>query len=126
MPGSTIEGPEPPAKDVRALIPEYAALAREAVVLNPEPGDPDVRESPLGGGLLWPADEPWPYCAQPDHWTYGSDPRNRTEIVPGAVPMVPILQLYARDVPGWRLPQGKDLLQFVWCALMHDDDPGAR
>ncbi len=115
--------PEPPAKNPRTLIPEYADLAREATVLNPEPGDPGVRESSLGGKPLWPADEPWPYCAQEGHWTYGSDPRNHTEIVPGAVPMVPVLQLFARDVPGLAFPEGKDLLQLVWCALIHEEDP---
>ncbi|MFD8222792.1 hypothetical protein ACFV16_01260 [Streptomyces massasporeus] len=121
MPG---DSPELPAKDLRTLIPEYAGLARTTTLLNPEPGDTDVRESSLGGELLWPADEPWPYCAQEDHWTFGSDPRNRTEIVPGAVPMVPILQLYARDVPELEFPEGKDLLQLVWCALVHEQDAG--
>ncbi|MEV5600660.1 hypothetical protein AB0L33_04330 [Streptomyces sp. NPDC052299] len=91
-------------KTLRDLVPEYARLALDAVVLNPETGDPGVRESSLGGPLLWPADEPWPHCAQEDHWTFGSDWRNRTEIVPGRVPMVPVLQLYARDVPGLVLP----------------------
>lgn len=121
MPGDT---PELPAKDLRTLIPEYASLARETTLLNPEPGDPGVRESSLGGELLWPADEPWPYCAQEGHWTCGSDPCNHTEIVPGAVPMVPILQLFARDVPGLEFPESKDLLQLVWCALIHEQDPG--
>lgn len=116
--------PESPAQDLRTLIPEYAGLARRTTLLNPEPGEPGVRESSLGGALLWPADEPWPYCAQEDHWTFGSDWRNRTEIVPGAVPMVPILQLFARDVPGLEFPAGKDLLQVVWCALIHEQDPG--
>ncbi|MFI9820300.1 hypothetical protein ACIHFC_07460 [Streptomyces sp. NPDC052013] len=118
MPAQT---PEPPVKD---LIPGYADLARETTLLNPEPGDPGVRDSSLGGELLWPADEPWPYCAQEDHWTSGSDWRDPTEIVPGAVPMVPVLQLFARDVPGLEFPEGKDLLQLVWCALIHEQDPG--
>lgn len=119
MPGET---PEPAAKDLLTLIPEYAGLVRETILLNPGPGEPDVRESSLGGELLWPADEPWPYCAQEDHWTYGSAPGS--EIVPGAVPMVPILQLFARDVPGLEFPEGKDLLQLAWCALIHEQDPG--
>ncbi|OIJ64076.1 hypothetical protein WN71_030880 [Streptomyces mangrovisoli] len=38
--------------------------------------------------------------------------------------MMPILQLYARDVPGVEFPEGTDLLQLVWCALNHDEDPG--
>ncbi|WP_236573383.1 hypothetical protein [Streptomyces sp. GS7] len=39
------------------------------------------------------------------------------------MPMVPILQLFARDAPGLEFPEGKDLLQLVWCALMHQQDP---
>lgn len=68
--------PELSAKDLRTLIPEYEGLALATTLLNPEPGEPGVRESSLGGALLWPADEPWPYCAQEDHWTFGSDLRN--------------------------------------------------
>ncbi|MFJ2741353.1 DUF1963 domain-containing protein [Streptomyces sp. NPDC087440] len=97
--------------------------ARQAVVLNAEPGSPGARESSLGGPPLWPADEPWPYCAQEEHWTYGSESGNTEPIVPGAVPMVPILQLFARDAPGLEFPEGKDVLQVVWCALNHDDGP---
>ncbi|KUL53764.1 hypothetical protein ADL22_03550 [Streptomyces sp. NRRL F-4489] len=122
MPEAT---PEPPAKDLRTLIPEYAALAREATLLNPEPGDPGARESSLGGKPLWPADEPWPYCAREDHWTDGPDARDHTPVVPGAVPMVPILQLFARDVPALEFPEGKDVFQLVWCALTHEQDPRA-
>ena len=51
---------ELPARDLRTLIPEYAGLARTTTLLNPEPGEPGVGESSLGGELLWPADEPWP------------------------------------------------------------------
>jgi hypothetical protein len=31
--------------------------------------------------------------------------------------MLPVAQLYARDVPGLRFPAGKDLLQVLWCPL---------
>jgi hypothetical protein len=105
-------------------IPEYAALARPTTLLNPEPGTPGMHDSSLGGDLLWPADEPWPYCAQEDHWTFGSDSSNLTELTPGEVPMVPVLQLFARDVPDLPFPEGKDVLQLVWCALVHEQDPG--
>ncbi|WP_433549271.1 DUF1963 domain-containing protein [Streptomyces sp. CA-294286] len=107
---------------LRTLPPEHGMLTRVATLLNAEPGEPGSRASSLGGPLLWPADEPWPHCAQEDHWTYpvgGSlDP-----IVPGSVPMVPILQLFARDVPEVPFPPDKDLLQLVWCALNHDEGP---
>ncbi|GGZ15271.1 hypothetical protein GCM10010387_04470 [Streptomyces inusitatus] len=33
--------------------------------------------------------------------------------------MVPVVQLFARDVPELRFPEGKDLLQLLWCTLLH-------
>ncbi|MFC5143319.1 hypothetical protein [Streptomyces aureoversilis] len=41
------------------------------------------------------------------------------------VPMVPVLQLYARDAPAavpW--PDGADVLQMLWCPNEHSDPPG--
>ncbi|MFK0174308.1 hypothetical protein ACIQU5_36695 [Streptomyces sp. NPDC090306] len=35
--------------------------------------------------------------------------------------MVPVVQLYARDVPGLVFPAGTDLLQILWCPLVHED-----
>ncbi|MBW1599496.1 hypothetical protein HPT28_21155 [Streptomyces sp. JJ38] len=35
--------------------------------------------------------------------------------------MVPVVQLYARDVPDLDFPAGTDLLQILWCPLVHDD-----
>ncbi|MEV5754323.1 hypothetical protein AB0L00_41465 [Actinoallomurus sp. NPDC052308] len=40
------------------------------------------------------------------------------------VPMVPVLQLYARDVPGDHWPAGADVLQVLWCPNDHSDLPG--
>ncbi|WP_127354163.1 hypothetical protein [Actinacidiphila soli] len=44
------------------------------------------------------------------------------------VPLLPVAQLYARDVPGLPCPDGADLLQILWCPFMdHDDDiPAVR
>ncbi|MFQ6331850.1 hypothetical protein ACLMAL_37830 [Nocardia sp. CWNU-33] len=39
--------------------------------------------------------------------------------VPNA--MLPVAQLYTRDVPGLRPPPGKDLLQILWCPLDNAD-----
>lgn len=39
------------------------------------------------------------------------------------VPLLPVAQLYTRDVPGLPAPAGADLLQVLWCPFMdHDDD----
>ncbi|GAA0345622.1 hypothetical protein NE235_28830 [Actinoallomurus spadix] len=40
------------------------------------------------------------------------------------VPMVPVLQLYARDVPVEHWPAGMDVLQVLWCPTEHGDLPG--
>ncbi|APY90219.1 hypothetical protein DCW30_35650 [Streptomyces alfalfae] len=47
---------------VAAVFPELAPLARPAIRLHPRPGSPSVRDSSVGGPLLWPAGEPWPHC----------------------------------------------------------------
>jgi hypothetical protein len=39
------------------------------------------------------------------------------------VPMMPVAQLYARDVPDLPRPEGTDLLQVLWCPLEHEDLP---
>ncbi|CAL9428328.1 hypothetical protein SUDANB171_01990 [Streptomyces sp. enrichment culture] len=116
--------PEPPY-DLAQLIPEFEPLAREAVLLYPRSGAPGPGESSMGGPLLWPADEAWPYCARPGHWTAGTRDGSWRETSPGAVPMVSVIQLFARDIPGLEFPPGKDLVQLLWCPLVHDsEDPG--
>ncbi|KRA79869.1 MULTISPECIES: hypothetical protein [unclassified Streptomyces] len=40
------------------------------------------------------------------------------------VPMVPVLQLRAGDVPGLPVPEGTDLLQLLWCPDDHAEPPG--
>ncbi|WP_394616989.1 hypothetical protein JNUCC0626_46500 [Lentzea sp. JNUCC 0626] len=42
--------------------------------------------------------------------------------VDGPLPMVPVAQLYARDVPGLVWPGSADLLQVLWCPLDHEDE----
>lgn len=110
--------PEPPF-ELEALIPEFAGLARETTLLYPRAGTPGVHESSMGGPLLWPANEPWPHCAQSGHWMYGPG----GEHTPESVPMVPVVQLFARHVPRLEFPAGKDVMQLVWCPLIHPGDP---
>ncbi|MBO2445549.1 hypothetical protein J4573_00445 [Actinomadura barringtoniae] len=40
---------------------------------------------------------------------------------PAEVPLLPVAQLYARDIPDLKPPAGKDLLQILWCPFDHDD-----
>ncbi|MEV4434857.1 hypothetical protein [Streptomyces sp. NPDC049585] len=39
----------------------------------------------------------------------------------GPVPLIPVAQLYARDVPDLFCPEGTDLLQVLWCPFDHGD-----
>ncbi|MFE5519909.1 hypothetical protein ACFQ9Q_19615 [Streptomyces virginiae] len=113
-------GPRPLAPipfDVEAVFPELAGTARTTTLLYPRAGQPGPGDSSIGGPPLWPADEPWPTCAEPDHYKPLDAP-----VGPDPVAMVPVVQLYARDVPGLVFPAGTDLLQILWCPLVHEDD----
>ena len=57
--------------DIAEVLPQLAPLARPAVRLHPRPGAPSRGDSSVGGPLLWPASEPWPYCDGP-HDALGS------------------------------------------------------
>ncbi|MGY0389684.1 hypothetical protein ACWZJV_22170 [Nocardioides sp. WG-D5] len=93
-------------------IPELARLARVGTRLHPRPGSPTVLESSVGGPLLWPEDEPWPFCPG-DHAFEedGSEP----------LPLIPGIQLYLRDAPALPHPAGADLLQLMWCPTLSID-----
>ncbi|MGW6688005.1 hypothetical protein [Streptomyces sp. NPDC054961] len=153
--------------DVTAVFPELAPLARAAIRLHPRAGSPSVRESSVGGPLLWPAEEPWPHCEgshpgsgmscspadvrlerrvrarlrrDPQGPPYTSEEaaameRNEalfTELSDAGppwpaecpVPMVPVAQLYVRDVPLLRPPGQADVLQVLWCP--YDHEPHAK
>ncbi|WP_219532334.1 DUF1963 domain-containing protein [Nonomuraea guangzhouensis] len=108
---------------VEALFPELKPLSRSALRLHPRAGTPSYEDSSVGGPLRWPADEPWPLCAEEHYYDDGLEDATRHEAV---VPMVPVVQLYAADAPGVPFPQGSDLLQVLWCPFNHGDDPYER
>ncbi|MDA2810887.1 hypothetical protein O4J56_09595 [Nocardiopsis sp. RSe5-2] len=94
--------------DVAAAFPWLAPLGRTAYRLHPRPGAPTPQDSSVGGPLLWPARQPWPTC---DLWHEGPP-----------CPLVPIAQVYARDVPLLRSFGRADLLQVLWCPSEHPPD----
>jgi hypothetical protein len=51
--------------DIAQVFPELRSLAKSATRLHPRRGEPQVRDSSIGGPLLWPADEAWPACRLP-------------------------------------------------------------
>ncbi|MFI7357812.1 hypothetical protein ACIBTP_28310 [Streptomyces avidinii] len=108
----------PRSVDVTAVFPQLAPLARPATRLHPRPGSPTPHDSSVGGPLLWPADEPWPYCDEL-HGLYDSSVDEWHE---GPNPMVPVAQLYVRDIPLLRPPGQADLLQVLWCPFEHEPD----
>ncbi|MGW8361107.1 hypothetical protein ACWGK1_11115 [Streptomyces wedmorensis] len=102
--------------DVETVFPELTGTARGVTLLYPRVGRPSTGDSSIGGPLLWPADEPWPMCAEQDHYKPLAPP-----VGPEPVAMVPVVQLYAWDVPDLVFPAGADLLQILWCPLVHED-----
>jgi Domain of unknown function (DUF1963) len=96
--------------DVAALFPELVSFRREATRLHPRRGDPGMRESSVGGPLLWPADEPWPQCRHTHPEPDSAGPH----------PLVPVLQLFAADIPDLPFPPGTDLMQLLWCPFDHE------
>ncbi|WP_323145269.1 hypothetical protein [Streptomyces sp. NBC_01565] len=119
--------------DVEALFPGLAGHRRTTTRLHPRPGAPGVRDSHVGGPLLWPADEPWPVCEAPHKRGGGlrpaeiraaraglaePAPRHKVSRLSPAdpLPMLAVAQLFARDVPDLPAgPAGLDLLQVFWC-----------
>ncbi|WP_369275518.1 hypothetical protein AB5J55_41050 [Streptomyces sp. R11] len=80
-------------------------MVRPALRLHPRPGSPTPYDSSVGGPLLWPARQPWPYC---DKWHKGP-----------VSPLLPVAQLYARDIPLRQSPGKNDLLRVLWCPVEH-------
>ncbi|MFI8389007.1 hypothetical protein [Streptomyces sp. NPDC085540] len=123
----TFTTPQRPV-EVTALFPQLAPLARPAVRLHPRAGSPSPHDSSVGGPLLWPSDEPWPYCHESHdqveqlYEAYGVHVSSDIEWHPGPNPMVPVAQLYVRDIPLLRPPGQTDLLQVLWCPFEHEPD----
>ncbi|MDG4786909.1 hypothetical protein O7626_13370 [Micromonospora sp. WMMD1102] len=109
-----------PVDPVR-FLPELASMARTTIRLHPHRGEPEAGDSSVGGPLLWPVTEEWPTCSVPyvDPGDFEVDLEHRRP-----VPLVPVLQLYQRDVAALPFPDGKDVLQVLWCPFDHRDDRG--
>jgi hypothetical protein len=170
--------------DIAAEFPELAKLSRIATRLHPRQGTPSPQDSSIGGPLLWPIDETWPYCEgphypfafplitlanvrrlraplaaayepllrgrfaaayvlpeQPDQFgpytveeqimigniRYGlSRTAKEQAVIDGwtyePIAMIPVAQLYARDIPNLHPPEGCDLLQVLWCPFDHPEE----
>ncbi|MFJ1812479.1 MULTISPECIES: hypothetical protein [unclassified Streptomyces] len=125
---------------VEALFPQLAAHRGRTTRLHPRPGRPGMRDSHVGGPILWPQDEPWPVCREPHQRetegyapdevrsarAAGAWPRSRpwpgagTPGHDGPVPFVGLAQLFRRDVPGLAAgPDGADLVQLFRCPFTH-------
>lgn len=125
---------------MEAVFPELAAYRGRTTRLHPRPGRPGMRESHIGGPMLWPEDDPWPVCHEPhepEAEGYAPDevrraraegvrPQRRlwpTGWTPGEdepVPFLGLAQLFRRDIPGLAAGlDGADLVQIFRCPLTH-------
>lgn len=123
--GNYITPPRP--ADVTRFVPELARFARSTTRLHPRPTAPTAQQSSIGGPMLWPRAEPWPTCTGPYfHWdldTLGSEPEDQhLHAAPNS--RIPVLQLFASDAPTIRFPDDTDLLQLLWCPVIHAHLPG--
>ncbi|MEU0936362.1 DUF1963 domain-containing protein [Embleya sp. NPDC005971] len=101
----------PSPVDMGTWFPEVLPYAKTATRLHPRPAAVGVRDSSVGGPVLWPTDEPWPYCAE-EHLFMDEPPA-------GPVPLIPVLQIFASDVPTLPYPAECDVFQLLWCPLVH-------
>ncbi|MEU2776570.1 DUF1963 domain-containing protein [Streptomyces sp. NPDC007162] len=107
--------------DIERVFPELVALRGTATRLHPRAGVPGAEESSVGGPPLWPSGEPWPRCIETH---YGPD---GLVAPPEGSPLVPVVQLYRRDVPAVAFPDGTDLMQVLWCPFEHEQcEPAPR
>ncbi|MGW4466285.1 hypothetical protein [Micromonospora sp. NPDC004704] len=72
----------------------------------------DARE-PLPGGDFLTAEE----LAELD----AADALDVNHLIEDWIPLVPVAQLYRRDIPDYAGPDGTDLLQVLWCPVDHSD-----
>jgi hypothetical protein len=71
----------------------------------------------------WSQPEDVPHTPEEQEIFDRNEPRKIAGPYTDPVPLLPVAQLYARDVPGLPCPDGADLLQILWCPFMdHDDD----
>lgn len=125
---------------VEAVFPELADHRGRTTRLHPRPGRPGMRDSHVGGPMLWPEAEPWPVCKEthqretegytPDEirraraadvWPRRQPwPGTGTPGEDGPVPLMGIAQFFQRDVPGLAAgPDGADLVQLFRCPFTH-------
>ncbi|MFF1476654.1 hypothetical protein ACFVYD_03550 [Streptomyces sp. NPDC058301] len=125
---------------VEAVFPELAAHRGRTTRLHPRPGRPGMRDSHIGGPMLWPQDEPWPLCREPhrrDDEGYVPDEIRKSRTVgtwptrrpwpdagapgqDGPVPLTGLAQFFRRDIAALACgPDGADLAQIFRCPFTH-------
>jgi hypothetical protein len=107
--------------DPAVAFPALAEQARVAVRLHPRRGTPGPLDSSVGGPLLWPAEEPWPHCAEHEAGSWELVAASEPGTLAAAIPMVAVAQVFARDVPELPFPAGADVCQVLWCPAQHGD-----
>lgn len=81
--------------------------------------------SKIGGMILWPSGEKWPYCAQPSFSEaflreYGG-PELEVFTARHNCHFEALLQLRKDEYPAIAFPQGTDLMQVLFCPHQHLD-----
>lgn len=107
-----------PRTNVLEVLPELANRSTVTVRLHPRRGEvAELGASKLGGLFLWPKSEPWPCCDETGPAEWADDDKSSADAP--HPPLVPVLQLTARDFPELSFRPGTDLLQIFWCPTNH-------
>jgi hypothetical protein len=109
----------PQHQDVVGDVPVLERWRRAAVRLHPRNGTTTANASSIGGPFMLDESEEWPYCSQRHQ-----HPDTYPKFFPSSMAMVPVAQLWQRDVPEVPFPEAADLLQLLWCPLIHEPDGG--
>ncbi|MFD4945355.1 hypothetical protein ACFWNT_23180 [Streptomyces sp. NPDC058409] len=107
-----------PASEAWPTCPEHDGPWQHGMA----PEDVRLRRRILAEAWRRPKEEGADLLSTEERTTVDRIGKSRRISQDGPVPMVPVAQLYASDVPDLPRPDGADLLQLLWCPFDHDED----
>jgi len=109
-----------PADEPWPTCPEHTGPAH----MGRTPDDIRLRRRILTAAANRPRVEGTDFLTPHERALYDSASEERGISQNGPVPLIPLAQLYARDVPALPRPPGTDLLQLLWCPFDHESQLG--
>ncbi|MEV6055733.1 hypothetical protein [Streptomyces sp. NPDC052107] len=107
-----------PAGEPWPTCPEHAGPWQHGVV----PEDVHVARRVLHEAWARPRAEGADLLSEEEHALVDRGTKGSRIALDGPVPLVPVAQIRAADVPSLPRPDGTDVLQVLWCAFDHPED----